>query len=30
MIHETLERPDLTQDEKAKVLGRNAKRFFRF
>jgi predicted TIM-barrel fold metal-dependent hydrolase len=29
MIHETLERPDLSYDEKAKVLGLNAKRFFR-
>jgi predicted TIM-barrel fold metal-dependent hydrolase len=29
MIHETIERPELTHDEKAKVLGLNAKRFFR-
>lgn len=29
MIHETIERPDLTHDEKAKVLGLNAKKFFR-
>ena len=29
LIHETIERPDLTHDEKAKVLGLNAKRFFR-
>ena len=29
MIHETVERPDLTLDEKAKVLGVNAKKFFR-
>jgi len=29
MIHETVERPDLTHGEKAKVLGLNAKRFFR-
>jgi len=29
MIHETVERPDLTHDEKAKVLGLNAKKFFR-
>ena len=29
MIHETIERPDLSHDEKAKVLGLNAKRFFR-
>jgi predicted TIM-barrel fold metal-dependent hydrolase len=29
MIHETIERPDLTHGEKAAVLGENAKRFFR-
>jgi hypothetical protein len=29
MIHETIERPDLSHDEKGKVLGLNAKRFFR-
>lgn len=29
MIHSTIERPDLTLDEKAKVLGANAKNFFR-
>ena len=29
MIHETIERRDLTDDEKAKVLGLNAKRVFR-
>jgi len=29
MIHETIERPDLTHDEKAKVLGLNAKKFLR-
>jgi predicted TIM-barrel fold metal-dependent hydrolase len=29
MIHETVERPDLTHAEKAAVLGENAKRFFR-
>lgn len=29
MIHETIERPDLTYDEKEKVLGQNTKRFFR-
>ena len=29
MIHETLERPDLSQAEKEAVLGGNAKRFFR-
>ena len=29
MIHETVERQDLTHDEKAKVLRLNAKRFFR-
>jgi len=29
MIHETVERPDLTHAEKAAVLGVNAKRFFR-
>ena len=29
MIHETIERPDLTHAEKAVVLGENAKRFFR-
>lgn len=29
MIRETVERPDLTHDEKAKVLGLNAKKFFR-
>ena len=28
MIHETIERPDLTHAEKAAVLGENAKRFF--
>jgi predicted TIM-barrel fold metal-dependent hydrolase len=29
MIHDTVERPDLTYDDKAAVLGNNAKRFFR-
>ena len=29
MIHDTVERPDLTHSEKAAVLGGNAKRFFR-
>jgi len=29
MIHETLERPDLSHEAKAKVLGLNAKSFFR-
>jgi predicted TIM-barrel fold metal-dependent hydrolase len=29
MIHETVERPDLTYTDKAAVLGENAKRFFR-
>ena len=29
MIHEAIERPDLTHGEKAAVLGENAKRFFR-
>ena len=29
MIHETLERPDLSQSEKEAVLGGNARRFFR-
>jgi predicted TIM-barrel fold metal-dependent hydrolase len=29
MIHETLERPDMSHAEKAGVLGENAKRFFR-
>jgi uncharacterized protein len=29
MIHDTVERPDLTHAEKAAVLGENAKRFFR-
>jgi predicted TIM-barrel fold metal-dependent hydrolase len=29
MIHDTVERPDLTHAEKAAVLGGNAKRFFR-
>ena len=29
MIHETIERGDLTHEEKAAVLGQNAKRFFR-
>ncbi|MBI2182815.1 MAG: hypothetical protein HYU31_18610 [Deltaproteobacteria bacterium] len=29
MIHETIERPDLTHAEKTAVLGENAKRFFR-
>jgi predicted TIM-barrel fold metal-dependent hydrolase len=29
MIHETLERPDMSHTEKAAVLGENAKRFFR-
>jgi predicted TIM-barrel fold metal-dependent hydrolase len=29
MIHETVERPDLSHAEKAAVLGENAKRFFR-
>lgn len=29
MIDETVARPELTQDEKAKVLGLNAKKFFR-
>jgi hypothetical protein len=28
MIHDTVERPDLTHAEKAAVLGDNAKRFF--
>jgi len=28
MIHETIERPDLTHAEKAAALGENAKRFF--
>jgi predicted TIM-barrel fold metal-dependent hydrolase len=29
MIHDTVERPDLTRVEKIAVLGGNAKRFFR-
>jgi hypothetical protein len=29
MIHETVERADLSRTEKAAVLGENAKRFFR-
>jgi predicted TIM-barrel fold metal-dependent hydrolase len=29
MIHETIERPDMTHAEKALVLGDNARRFFR-
>ena len=29
MIHETIERPDLTHAEQAAVLGEKAKRFFR-
>jgi hypothetical protein len=29
MIHDTIERPNLTLDEKAEVLGLNAKKFFR-
>ena len=29
MIHSTIGRPDLTLEEKAEVLGLNAKKFFR-